>query len=101
YTLSLHDALPIYRDRVVVQDLVGHGDFGRDRGADRKQARVVVGAVAEVGEDVILVGPGGLADPGRALREHVGEGRGAAVHPHRHEVAADARGRAATFGHAG
>ena len=37
----------------------------------------------------------------RAFGAHVREGRGAAVHPHRHEMAADASGGAAAFGHAG
>ena len=39
-------------DRVVVEDLVGDVDAGRDRLADRQQAGMVVGAVAEILEDV-------------------------------------------------
>ena len=41
-----------HRDRVVVEDLVGDVDAGRDRGADRQIAGVVVGAVAEILEHV-------------------------------------------------
>src|SRR5512134_3773768 len=89
-----------HRHRVVVEDLVGHGDLGGHRGADREQPRMEVGAVAEVGEDVLLFGEGRLPDPGRAFGAHVGEGGGIAVHPHRHEVAADAGGGAAALGHA-
>ena len=60
-----------------------------------------VGAVAEVGEDVFFLRERRLPDPRRAFGAHVGEGRGLAIHPHRHEVAADAGGGAAAFGHAG
>jgi hypothetical protein len=88
-------------DRVVVQDLVGDVDLGRDRRADRQDARVEVGAVAEVGEHVLLVGERRLADPGRAFRAHVREGRGLAVHPQHHVVAADAGQRARAFRHLG
>jgi hypothetical protein len=38
---------------------------------------VEVGAVAQVGEDVALVGEGRLADPRHALAAHVAEGGGA------------------------
>ena len=44
-------------------------------------AGVVVGAVAEVLEDVRAVGEGRLADPVGALAAHVGEALGVAVHP--------------------
>src|SRR5205814_1146140 len=86
-----------HRHRVVVEDLVGHGDLRRHGGADRQQPGMEVRAVAEIGEDVLLVGEGRLADPRRAFGPHVREGRRAAVHPDRHEVAADARRRAAAF----
>src|SRR5438477_2289552 len=59
-----------------------------------------VRAITEVGEDVLLVRERCLADPRHALRSHVREGRCIAVHPHRHEVAADAGDSAATFGYA-
>src|ERR1700730_11431734 len=35
-------------DRIVEQDLVGHAHAGRDRGADRHVAGMVVGAVADI-----------------------------------------------------
>ena len=41
-----------HRDRIVIEDLVGDGGFRRDRLADRENARVEVGAVAEVLEYV-------------------------------------------------
>jgi hypothetical protein len=44
-----------HRDRVVEQDLVGDVDAGRDRLRGSPAARVEVGAVAEVLEDVLLV----------------------------------------------
>ena len=41
-----------HRDRVVEEKLVGDVDAGGDRGADREAAGMVVGAVAEILEDV-------------------------------------------------
>ena len=57
-----------HRDRVVVEDLVGDVDAGGRGGADRQQAGMGVGAVAEVLEDVLLAGERRLADPGRRPR---------------------------------
>ena len=80
-----------HRDRVVEQDLVGDVDARGGRRADRQIAGVVVGAVAEVLEHVVALGERRLADPVRALAAHVGPAERIAVHPLRHEVAADAR----------
>ena len=41
-----------HRHRVVVEDLVGDVDARRGRGADRQQAAMLIGAVAEILEDV-------------------------------------------------
>ena len=90
-----------HRDRVVVEDLVGDVDAGRDRLADRQRAAVEVGAVAEVLEHVLGVGERRLARPGHAFAAHVGVGVGAAVHPRDHVVATDAAERARTFRHHG
>ena len=86
---------------VVVQQLVGDVHAGRDALAYRQQAAVEVGAVAQVGEDMGVLGEGRLAHPGHALATHLREGAGGAVHPHRHVVAADAGHGAAALGHAG
>ena len=80
-----------HRDRIVEQDLVGDVDAGRGRRADRQIAGVIVGAVAEVLEHVVALGERRLADPVRALAAHVGPAERVAVHPLRHEMAADAR----------
>ena len=85
-------ALPAgHRDSVVEQDLVGDVHAGGGRRADRQIAGVIVGAVTEVLEHVVALGERRFADPVRALAAHVGEAVGVAVHPLRHEVAADAR----------
>ena len=63
--------------------------------------RVVVGAVAEVGEHVLVGRERRLAHPRHAFAAHLAEGHRAAVHPHRHVVAADAGHRARAFGHLG
>ncbi len=88
-------------DRVVVEDLVGDVDAGRDRGADREDPAVIVRAVAQVREDVLLGRERRLADPRHALAAHVRVGARAAVHPDRHHVAADAGRRATALGHLG
>ena len=51
---------------------------------------MVVGAVAEILEDVVAGRERRLADPVGALRAHLGVALGAAVHPEHHVVAADA-----------
>ena len=61
---ALRRLAPGHGDRVVEQQLVGHRRLGRDRGADRQRAGMVVGAVAQVDEDVALVGEGRGPDPG-------------------------------------
>ena len=91
-----------HRHRVVVENLVGDVDAGGDRGADRQDSGVEVSAVAEVGEDVLLVGERGLPDPRRTLAAHLRERAGTALgHPVRHVVATDAGQRARALGNVG
>jgi hypothetical protein len=91
-----------HRDGVVVQDLVGDVDLGRDRRADGQVTGVEIGAVAQVLEHVRHFRERGLADPGRAFAAHVG---GQLVHLRvdrgRHHVAADAGQRERTVRHLG
>ena len=79
-----------HRHRVVEQDLVGDVGVRRDRGADRHIAGMIVGAVAEILEDVLAIGERRLADPVGALAAHMRVAERRAVHPLRHVVAADA-----------
>ncbi len=88
-----------HRDGIVEQDLVGDVGLRRDRLADRKIARVVVGAVAEVLEHVRHLGEHRVRDPVDAFAAHLDQAFGVAVHPRRHEVAADAGLRARALGH--
>ena len=83
-------------DGVVVEDLVGDVHTRRDRLADGEQAGVEIGAVAQIGEDVLFADERRFAHPGHAFAAHLGEGFGA-VHPQRHDVAADAGERALAF----
>jgi hypothetical protein len=62
-----------HRHGVVVEDLVGDVDAGGDALADRQQAAVEIGAVAQVGEHVLVGREGLLADPGHALAAHLRE----------------------------
>ena len=86
---------------VVVQNLVGDVDARRNALADCQNAAVKVGAVTQVGKDVLLVAERLLTCPGHALAAHLGEADGAAVHPDAHEVAANARHGTRAFRHLG
>ena len=90
-----------HRDGVVEEDLVGDRHLGRDRRANREQTGVEVGAVAEVGEDVLVLREARLADPGNAFRAHVRPCRRAPIHPRHHAMAADAGNRPRAFGNDG
>ena len=58
-------------DGVVVEDLVGDVGTCRQREADRQRARMVVGAVAEILEDMAALRERRLADPLRAFAAHL------------------------------
>ncbi len=63
---------------------------------------MVIGAVAQVLEDVLLLRERRLSDPGDTFRAHVGHGLGAALrHPDRHAVTADTGPGAAAVRHLG
>ena len=65
-----------HRDGVVKQQFIGYIDLGRDRRTDRQHARMGVGAVAEIGENVRGFGKRRLTDPRCAFAAHLREGRG-------------------------
>ena len=88
-------------DGVIVEDLVGDVDLGGDGRPDRHQARMVVGAIPDILEDVLSLGKRRLADPARPLAAHLGVADIIPVHPLRHVMAADARARDAAVGDAG
>ncbi|CUJ49355.1 Uncharacterised protein [Achromobacter xylosoxidans] len=94
------DRLPAgHGHRVVEQDLVGDRRLGRHRRADRQQARMEVGAVAEVGEHVLFLGERRLPQPRHALAAHLRVHLRVAAHPGHHVVAADAGHAARAFRH--
>ena len=64
--------------------------------ADRHRAGMIPGALAEVLEDVAAAGEARGCRPVHALAAHLDQRRGLAVHPARHEVAADAGQRLAS-----
>ena len=74
---------------IVVQNFVGDVHACGDTLAHRQNAAVEIGAVANVGEDVLVIAERLLAYPGHALAAHLREAGGAAVHPQRHEMATD------------
>ena len=97
---AFHRLAAGHGDRVVVENLVGDIDAGGGGGADRHQAAMGIGAVAEILENVALGGERRLPDPVDAFAAHMGQRRGVAVgHEQRHAVAADAGHGAAAFRH--
>ena len=100
--LAVHRLAAGHGNEAVDQQLVGDAHLGRDGLADGQEARVEVGAVAQVGEDMRLVGERRLPDPHHALAAHVREGAGGLRPLQRGDgVAADARQRAAALGQLG
>ncbi len=88
-------------DGVVVEDLVGDVGVGRERETHRQNAGMIVGAVAEILEDVVALGERRLADPLRPLAAHLGEADGRAVHPQGHEMTAYSGAGDRAFRHLG
>ena len=86
---------------VVVQNFVGDVDACRNGLAHRQQTAVEIGAVAQVGEHVLVMHKGLLAHPGDSLAPHLGKAHGGAVHPDGHEMAANAGHGARPFWHQG
>ena len=79
-----------HRHGVIEQYLVGDVGVGVARPAQRQDATVIVSAVAQILEHMAAFGKWCLANPVRPLAAHLGKTVGAAVHPQRHVVAADA-----------
>ena len=90
-----------HRHGVVEQNLVGDVGVRGDGGANRQVAGVVVGAVAEILENVPAFRERRLADPVGALAAHLRVAERRAVHPLRHVMAADAGVGAHALGHDG
>ena len=89
-------------DGIVEEDLVGDVDARGDRGADGEQAGVVVGAVAEILENVLALRERRLADPVGAFAAHLRRAFGVALGDGlHHPVAADAGIAARAFGQHG
>ena len=86
---------------IVVQNLVGDVDPCRNALAHRQHATVKISAVANIGKHVLVMAKGLLADPGHPLAAHLGEAYRGTVHPHRHEVAANAGHGARALRHFG
>ena len=87
-----------HRDRAVGEDLVRDVHAGRDGGADRQQAGMEVGPVAQVLEHVGRAGEGRGTDPVAALAAHLCDReRGSIGQPHRHAVTPDAAEREAVL----
>ena len=99
--LAVHRLAAGHRNRVVIEDLVGDVRLRRDGLADGEIPRVVVGAVAQVLEDMPLLREARVRRPVHTLGAHLDQPRRAALHPARHEVAADAGQRARALGQLG
>ncbi|MCY1294264.1 hypothetical protein D9M70_435540 [compost metagenome] len=79
-----------HRDRIIEEDLVGHGGPSRHGLPDCQAARMLVGPVAQVNEQMWHGGEARKTDPLDALATHLTEGCGSLALPQRHDVASDA-----------
>ena len=96
--LPIHMLSARHAHGVVIKNLVGDVDLGRDRLANRQITRVEIGPVADVGEHMLLVGEVRRTHPACALSAHLREGFRAAVHRERQKVATNTTQRPAAFG---
>ncbi len=78
-----------HRGGVVEQDLEGDLGIRRPRRPDGLDGGVVVGAVADLLEHVVMRDKVALPNPVRALAAHMGEASDVPVHPDGHEMAAN------------
>ncbi len=62
---------------------------------------MVIGAIPQIGIDVLFIGEMLLSDPGNTFTAHLGEFRGIAVHPGDHIVTADSGDGSAAVRHHG
>src|ERR1019366_10429323 len=76
-----------HRDDAVEQNLEGDVRLGRHRETYGERARMIIGAVAEILENMAARRERRLADPIGALSAHVGVALGRAPHPLRHVMA--------------
>ena len=84
-------------DCIVVQNFVSDIDASRHALAYRQDAAMEVGAVTNVGKNMLVVDKRLLSYPWRSFATHLGKPRRTAVHPQRHEVTTNTRHRARTF----
>src|SRR6476469_5308785 len=61
-----------HRDGIVVEDLVGDVDARGDGSTDGEQARMIVGAIADILENVLALGERRFADPVGSLAALLG-----------------------------
>ena len=84
---------------IVIEQLVGDGRPGCDRGTDGQNARMKIGPVAHVGKHVRRLAERCLTNPGRALPAHLRKRiRATCRIPLRHKVTPDPRKRARALG---
>src|SRR5210317_761623 len=97
------DGLPTgHGNGIVIQNLVGDIDPGRNCGADCQDAGVKIGAIPQVLEDVFGVGKRRLSDPRGSLAAHLGKRMRFPIgHPGSHVVAANSAQCVAAFRYAG
>ena len=96
---AIHLLTTSHRDRIIEQNFVGDRNVRRYCRANRQQARVIVGTIANVGEHMLLIGKRRLANPRHALAPHLREHLRVAPHPGDHVVATNARHATRTLGH--
>ena len=99
---ALADALTTrHGNRIVVQNFVRDVHASGNALTDCQDTAVKISAIPDVGKHMFLMAEVLLANPRRALAPHLRKTNRAAVHPHTHEMATNARHRTRSFGYFG
>ena len=80
-----------HRHRIIEQDFIGHMRFGCDRITNGQNTGMVIGAIAQILEDVVTGRKRRFPYPIGALAPHLGKALCGTVHPLRHVMAPDTR----------
>ena len=83
-----------HSDSIVIQNFVSDVDACCHALAHRQDTAMEIGAVADVGKNMLVVDKRLLADPWRSFAAHLGKPSRTAVHPQGHEVTTNTRHRA-------
>ena len=100
--LAIYGLATRHGNKAVMQQLIGDIGLGRYSRPNGHHTGMEIGAIAHIGEDMLFIGKGKLAQPRRPLAAHLGDRVGfRGVTKHRHSMATNTRQGAAAIWHMG